>query len=136
MSVRNSCHRVNLEILIRTDVRNTFNRSPVCERGLSIIEPVIAEVLEMMVVKMGNSLCDFTSRDSTIKRQDLVSNLLSDFTWCLTSHEFVVKAVTTSINFDIIKIVRIDGWKTDTAVVHLSGEDFVSKEIVTPNTTV
>jgi hypothetical protein len=136
VSIGNSCHSVDLEVLVRTDVRNTFNRSPVSERGLGIIEPIIAEMFEVMVVKMSNSLCNFTARNSTVKRQDLVSDLLGDFTWCLTCHEFVVEAVTTSENFDIIKIVRVDSGKANTAVVHLSSEDFVSEEIVTPDTAI
>jgi len=32
--------------------------------------------------------------------------------------------------------VTVDGWKANTTVVHLSGEDFISEEVVTEHTAV
>jgi len=32
--------------------------------------------------------------------------------------------------------VGIDGWKTYSAIVHLSGEDFITEEVVSEDTTV
>jgi hypothetical protein len=32
--------------------------------------------------------------------------------------------------------VRVDSWKTNTAVVHLTSEDFVTEEVVSEETTI
>ena len=44
--------------------------------------------------------------------------------------------VAATNNFDIVKVMRVDSWEADTAVVHLTSEDLVTEEVVSENTTV
>jgi hypothetical protein len=44
--------------------------------------------------------------------------------------------VSSSDNLDIVEVVRVDGWEADTAIVHLSGENFVSVEVVSEKTAI
>lgn len=45
-------------------------------------------------------------------------------------HKLVVEVVAASDDLDFVHVVRVDGGKAHTAVVHLAGEHFVSEEIV------
>lgn len=44
--------------------------------------------------------------------------------------------VATANDLDIIDVVTINGWQAHTAVVHLTGENFIAKEVVTEDTAV
>ena len=44
--------------------------------------------------------------------------------------------VAASNYLNIIQVVRIDSWKTNTTVVHLTSENFISEEVVSPETSI
>lgn len=117
-------------------MRNTLDGSPVSEGRLSIIEPVVAHVSEVVVVEMSNSLCDFTSGKSSAKSENLFSNFLVDVLRGFLSHKVVVEVISSSEYFNIIQEVGVNGGETDTAIVHLSGKDLVSEEVVTKDTAI
>jgi len=48
----------------------------------------------------------------------------------------VVDMVSSSNDLNVIQVMGIDGWEADTTVVHLSGEDLITVEVVTEETTV
>ena len=56
--VRDGRHRVDLEVLVRTERRGVLDWSPVSERWLSIVEPVVTEFLHMVGVKVADTLGD------------------------------------------------------------------------------
>ena len=59
--VDNSGHGVDLEVLVRSNMRHGFDWTPVGERWLGIIEPLVAKLFDVVVVNMGNSGSDLTS---------------------------------------------------------------------------
>jgi len=50
--------------------------------------------------------------------------------------EGVPEVVTATYNLNLVQVVSVDGGETDTAVVHLTGENFITKEVVTEDTRV
>ena len=134
VSVCDCGHGVDFEVLVWSNLRYTFDWSPVCEWRLGIIEPLVAQVLQVIVINVSNSLGDFASSDSSVQVQDLRSNFLDNVWWCFSSEESVVQWVSASVDFYIIQVVRVDGWETHTTVVHVSCEHFITVEVVTPNT--
>ena len=136
MSVGDCGHGVDLEVLVRSNLRDSLNGTPVCEGRFSIIEPVIAQVLHVVSVEVGYTLGDLAARNAAAKGKNLVANVVHDFSGCLARHKLVVKAVTSSEHFNVVDVVRVDGWKADSAVVHLTGEDLITKKVVSKDTAV
>ena len=56
--------------------------------------------------------------------------------WCLVVQKIIVNKVSSSDYFNIINVVRVNSWKTNTAVVHLTSEDLVAEEVVSEETTI
>jgi len=136
MSVGDSGHGVDLEVLVRTDLGDSLDRAPVSETGLGIVEPLVAQVLHVVVVEVSNALSDLTARNAAANGEDLVTDLCGNFSWSLTCDKFVVKLVTATEDLDVVEEVGVDGRKADTAVVHLSGEDLVTEEVVSEDTAI
>jgi hypothetical protein len=136
MCVGDGGHGVDLEILVGSDNGNSLDWSPVGERWLSIIEPLVADVLDMVVINVGNSLGNLRSWESSAKLEHVLTNVLVHGLWGLGGEEFVVKVVSTSDNLDVVEVMRVDGWKADSAVVHLSGEDLVTEEVVSEKSSI
>jgi hypothetical protein len=87
-------------------------------------------------INVRNSSSNFSSWNSSSHLEHVLSDLLVDILWSLSSEKGVVHGVSSSDDLDVIKVMSPDGWEADTAIVHLSGEDFVSEEVVTEKTTV
>lgn len=136
MSVGNSGHGVDLEVLVGTDHGNLLDWSPVSEARLSIVEPLVAELFDVVVINVGNSLGNLASWDSSTEGKHVLTNFLVDGFWRLSGQELVVEVVSASDDLDVVQVVRVDGWEANTAVVHLSGEDLVTEEVVSENTAV
>jgi len=136
MSVGNGRGGVHLEVFVGSDLRNLLDWSPVSERWLSIIEPFVAKLLDVIVINVGNSLGDLTSWESSAELDHLFTDFGVDGLWALGGQKLVVEVVSASDALDIVEVVRVDGWEANTAVVHLSGENFVSEEVVTEETSV
>jgi hypothetical protein len=136
MSIGDSSHGVYLEVLVRTDMGNCFNWTPVSEGWLSIIEPLVTQLLKVISIDMGNSLGNLSSSESSVEKQHVLTDLTVDTSKGLVAHELVVKMVSASVNLDIVEEMRVHGWKADTAVVHLSSEDLVTKEVVSEDTSI
>ena len=134
--VGHSGHCVDLEVLVGTVARDGLNRAPVGKAGLGIVEPLVAKLLDVIVVNVSGSLGNLTSWDSSAELKHILTNSRVDRRWSLSGHELVVEVVSTSDNFNIVEIVSVDGWKANTAIVHLSSENFVAIEPVAENATV
>lgn len=136
MRVRDRRHSVDLEVFVRTDRRDGFNRAPVGERRLSIVEPLVADVLDQVVIDIGNSSCDLSARHSPALQKEVLANVLVLLGQSFDVHQVVVDLVTATDAFDIVQVVAVDSRKADTTVVHLSGEDLVAEEVVSKDTAV
>jgi hypothetical protein len=137
MHVSNSAHSVDLEVLVGSCRGNGLDGSPVGEGGLGIVEPVVAHVLHVVSIEVSNTLGNFRARDTTALLDHLLSDLTVSGGLALgVSHEGVVDVVARTDNFNIVHVVTVDSGEAHTAVVHLSGEDFVSEEVVSEKSTV
>jgi len=90
----------------------------------------------MVGINVRNSSSNLTSWKSSSHLEHVLSDLLVNIFWSFGSEKVVVHGVSSSDDLNIIKIMSPDGWKADTAIVHLSGENFISEEVVTEKTTV
>lgn len=88
----------------------------------------------MVVVDVRDSGGNFSSGNSSSVLEDVLSDFGVEASWSFVSEEAVVKGISSSDDLDVIEIVGPDGWETDTAVVHLSGENLISEEIVSEKT--
>ena len=79
---------------------------------------------------------NFTASDASAESEHLETDLISDVAMMLGIHHGVVEMVSASVDLDVVDVLSVSGQKVDTAVVHLSGEDLVSEEVVTEETTV
>jgi hypothetical protein len=136
MSVGDGRQSVYFEILVRSNLTDALNGSPIGEWRLSIIEPLIAQILQVIVVKVSHSLGYFTSRNSSSHIHDLFGNCAHDWFRSLLIEESIIKVVSASIYFHIIQEVTVNSRETHSAIVHLSGEYFISEEVVAPYSTV
>jgi hypothetical protein len=137
VGVDDSGHGVDFEIFVWHNLWYTFNWSPTCEGWLGIIEPFVAKVLNVVVVNVGNSGGDLTSWNSSAKLEDLPTNSFVELSSLGSlNHQLIVEVVSASYYLDIIEVVRVDGWEANSAVVHLSGEDLISVEVVTEETAI
>ena len=136
MSVCNCRHCVNFEVLVRTYTWGLFNRTPVREARLCVVEPLVAQVAHMVGVNIANALSNLRARHSPIKVKHLRTNLLHNVGSWLNRKQLVVKRVTCSNNFNVVQEVRVYCWKCHAAVVHLTGENFVPEEPVAENSTI
>ena len=58
VSVRYCGEGVNFEVLVGADLGDGLDRAPVGEGGLSIVEPLISKMLEVIVVNVSDTLGD------------------------------------------------------------------------------
>ena len=110
MSVGDGSHGVDLEVLVRSARRHGLNWSPVGEGWLSIVEPLVAQMLHVVVIDVRNSLGNFTSWKSTTELQHVGSNIRVDRCWSLSVEKGIVEMVTSTDNFNIVDVVTVDGW--------------------------
>ena len=136
MGVGDSGHRVDFEVLVGAARGHSLNWSPVSEGWLGIVEPLIAQVLHVIVVDVGHSLGDLASGQSATKLQHVLADLGVDGGGRLRVEQCVVEVVSAADHLNVVDVVTVDGWQANTAVVHLSGEDLVSKEVVAEDTAV
>ena len=90
-------------------------------------------MLEVVGVDVRDTLGDLGARHSAVEVEHLGSDLLEDIRAGLDAHQLIVELVSCADDLNIVKVVGIDGGETDTAIVHLTSEDFVAKEVVTEN---
>jgi len=130
MGVSHSGHGVDLEVLVGANGGSLLNRSPVSERGLGIVEPLVAEMLDVVAVDVRDTGGGLGAVDAATEVEHLGADFLVQVGGALELHEVVVEVVATTDNLNIVDEVRVDGGEADTAVVHLAGENFVSVEVV------
>jgi len=134
MRVSDSGHSVDLEVLVRTDRSGGLNGSPVGESGLSIVEPGVAEVLDVVVVHVGHAGGELRSVQSAAEREELGTNLLVDVVVVLSVLERLEEVGAATNDFNVVEVVGVDSGQADTAVVHLASENFVTVEVVSEDT--
>lgn len=110
MSVRNGRHSIDFEVFVRSTGGHTLDWTPVSECGLSIVEPLIAEMPHVIIVDVGYSLCYLTSWQSATQLKHVLTNFCINRSWRLRIQKRVVQVVATTNDLNIIDIVTIDGW--------------------------
>jgi hypothetical protein len=78
VGISHSRHSVDLEVFVRSDAGNSFDGSPVGPSGLSIVEPLLAQVLHVISVEVGNAVSDLRSVDTSAERKQLCTDFLVD----------------------------------------------------------
>jgi len=136
MGVGDSRHGVDLEVLVGADRGDRLDGAPVGERGLSIVEPLVGQVLHVIVVNVRNALGDLGAGNAAVEVKHLGSNLLHHVGGALNGHKLVVEGLAGTNDLNVVDVVTVDGGQADSAVVHLAGEHFVSKEPVSENTAI
>lgn len=66
VSVCDGRHSVDLEVLVRSDTGHGLNRAPVREAGLSVVEPLIAQVFHVIGVDVADALGDLRTGNATV----------------------------------------------------------------------
>jgi len=64
MGVHDSVKSVDLEVLVRTNGRGLLNSSPISERWLRVIEPLVGQMFDVISVHMADSLSNLRSSDT------------------------------------------------------------------------
>jgi len=130
MSIGDSRHGVDLEELVRADGGSSLNWAPVRERWLSIVEPLVAHVLDVVRIDLANARGNLRASQSSAKREHLGADLSIHGVRLLQLQKIVVKSVAATNNLDVVDEVRVDSGQADAAIVHLTGENFIAEEIV------
>ena len=136
VSVGDGGHGVDLEELVGADGGGLLDGSPVGEGGLSVVEPLVAEVLDVVAVDVGDAGGDLGAVESAAEVEHLGADLLVDVGGALQLEQVVVKVVAATDYLDIVDVVGVDRGEAHTAVVHLASEHFVTEEVVAPDTRV
>lgn len=136
VGVHHSVNGVDLEVLVRTDGGGLLNSTPVSERWLGVVEPGVGQVLHVVGVHPGDTLGNLGAGHTAAKSKHLLADLGVDTVGGLVSHERVPEAVSATDDLDLSAPFTPGDWNGDTGVVHRSGEDLVSEEVVTPKTAV
>jgi len=127
---------VNLKVLITTNVRHALDGPPVSEGRLSVIEPFVTGMPKVVVINVCDSFSNLRSFYSSIKVEHLRTDLLKHVCCALDRHKFVIQLIFTSEHLYIVQVVSVNSGQADAAVVHLSCEDLVAKEVVSEDTAV
>ena len=136
MGVGDCRHCVDFEVFVRSNTRSLFNWSPVSPGWLSIVEPLISKLLDVIGIYVGNSGSNLTSWKSSTLLHHVLTDFMINRCWGFSFEKLIVHSISSSDNFNIIEIMSPNSWKTCAAIVHLSSENFVSEEIVAEKTTV
>jgi len=78
MGVDDSGHRVDLEVLVGHHGGYVLDWSPTCEGWLSIVEPFIADMLDVIVVNVSNSCSNLTVWNSSSDQKHLSTDSAID----------------------------------------------------------
>ena len=136
MHVVYSSHCVDFEVLVGSNGSSALDWSPVSERRFRIVEPLVSQVSHVVCIQCSNSWSNFTSVNSTTELKDLLADFTVDVTVVFLTHYLVVQMITSTVNFNIIHVVRVNCWDTNATIVHLAGKDFISEEVVSPKTSI
>ena len=136
MSVSDSGHSIDLEILVGTDGRGFLNRSPVGPAWLGIVEPLVAELTNEGGISVGDALGNLRASDATTSLDHLLANLVVSLSGGLLLHEIVPHGVSGTDNLDFVDEVRVESGGSNTNPVHLTHENFVSEQPGSPKTAV
>ena len=105
MSIGDSGHGVQLEVLVGADLGHALDWAPVGEGWLRVVEPVGAQLLDVVVVDMGDSLGDLTSWPSSAQGEHVSADVTVEGCWALGGQELVVEVVSSSDYLNIVEIV-------------------------------
>jgi hypothetical protein len=136
VGISHSSHCVDLKVFVRSNAGDGLDGSPVGPSGLSIVEPLLAQVLHMVSVEVGNTMGDLRSMDTTAKRKQLGTDFLVDSLVGLSCQERVPEVGTATDDFDVVEIVTVNSGQASTAIVHLACKNFIAEEVVTEETVV
>ena len=93
-------------------------------------------MLDVIIVEVADTSCNFGSVNSASDAQKLSSNYFVDLFWWFLCKERIPEMVAASDYLNVIQVMRVDSWKTNTAVVHLTSENFISEEVVSPDSSI
>lgn len=95
-------HGIDLEVFVRSDRGNLLDWSPVSERWLGIVEPLVAHLLNKIVINMSHSSSNLSPWDSSTLSQEVAANLLVDGLKIFIVHQIVVDSVSASNALNIV----------------------------------
>ncbi len=102
MSVGDGRHRVYLEVLVGTDGRSALNGSPVGETWLSVVEPLVAKMLNVVVIEVAHTRSDFRTMNAAAKAQKLTSDFLVQLCICFLFEKAIPKVIAATNNFYVV----------------------------------
>lgn len=85
---------------------------------------------------MAHTLSNLSSGDTASKSENLLSNLSVESSISLSAHQRVPETVSSTDDLDLIHKLSPVDWNVNTSEVHVSGEDFISEDVVTPKSAV
>ena len=74
--------------------------------------------------------------NAATQAQKLFANVVVDPQVSFICQKTIPEMVATTDNLYVVEVMRVDCWETNTAVVHLTSEDFISEEVVAEKTTI
>ena len=120
-------HCVDLEVLVGAEGAGILNWSPVGEARFTIVEPLVAKLAHISGIEVRDSLCDLRAGYTSVQVKHLWSNLLHGVAGRLDTHKLVPGEVAGSHNLNFVDIITIEGRHGNSSIVHLPGENFISK---------
>lgn len=102
MSVGDGRHSVYLKVLVGTDGRSALNGSPVGETWLSVVEPLVAKMLNVVVIEVTHTRSDFRTMNTAAQAQELTSNFFVQLCICFLFEEAIPKVIAATNNFYVV----------------------------------
>lgn len=113
-----------------------LNSSPVGEGRLRIVEPLVGQVHHVVCVHVGYSLGNLRASHTTANPENLISNLLVNAIATLDIHELVPETISATDDFNFVNELSPCDWNGNSNVVHLSAEDLIAENVISPDSTV
>jgi len=74
--------------------------------------------------------------NTATETQKLSSDIFVDLSVSFSVKKTVPEVIATTNDLNIIEIMRVNRWEANTAIVHLSSEDFITEEVVSEETAI
>ena len=136
MPVSDTSHSVLFVVLVRSISTQVLNGTISSHRRLSIIEPVVSEMLHVVGVHVADSLRNFRSRDSSAMIDDVFAYLMKGVLDSDVLEELVEQLVSSSVDLNLINVLSISGGTMHAQPCHLSAEDLVTEEPVSKESSI
>ena len=136
MPVSDTSHSMLFVVLVGSISTQVLNGTISSHRRLSIIEPVVSEMLHVVGVHVADSLRNFRSRDSSAMIDDVFAYLMKGVLDSDVLEELVEQLVSSSVDLNLINVLSISGGTMHAQPCHLSAEDLVTEEPVSEKSSI